>query len=187
VASSVGAAGIGRPVMAQGPNLAVRASDYKMIVSDLNNRFASGDDVFLLQAMKNIPGKTIRFNLNPDAIVRSKPVKTLPGFLRQRSRWASKAPGYKDPFMILTTLSVFSANLLIFTGIICMMAGMVPSQWVIGLFTLKLVADLPLLAVSMRFFRCRSLMWWVIPVQLIYPIYITTTGILSQLMPVRWK
>jgi cellulose synthase/poly-beta-1,6-N-acetylglucosamine synthase-like glycosyltransferase len=187
VASSVGASGLGQPVMAQGPNIAVRAADYLTIVINLDNRFASGDDVFLLQAMKKIPGKKIGYVLNPDAIVRSKPAKSLSGFLLQRRRWASKAKGYSDPFLILTTLLVFAANLEILAALIFALFGMVPIFFVLILFGIKTLADFPLLITAMKFFHCTSLLLWLIPVQALYPIYISVAGILSQVAPIRWR
>lgn len=187
VASSIGAAGIGQPVMAQGPNIAVRAADYLTIVNDLDNRFASGDDVFLLQAMKKIPGKKIGYVLNPDATIRSKPADSISAFLLQRRRWASKAKGYRDLFMIVTTLLVFIANLEILAALVCASCGMVPFSLLLILLGIKTMADLPLLCSAMKFFRCPNLLVWLIPVQVLYPVYITIAGILSQIAPIHWK
>ncbi|MFA6127063.1 MAG: glycosyltransferase [Bacteroidales bacterium] len=187
VASSIGAAGIGRPVMAQGPNIGVRATDYRSIVHDLDDRFVSGDDVFLLQAMKKLSGKKIRYVLNPDAIVRSKPAGSLSGFLRQRERWASKASGYKDAFMILTTLLVFMANLEILASFILALFGMVPIYFFAILLLIKIITDFPILIAAMKFFDCANLIIWLIPAQLLYPVYVTVAGILSQSRRVRWR
>jgi biofilm PGA synthesis N-glycosyltransferase PgaC len=181
------AVAIGRPVMAQGSNIGVRAADYASIVNDLDNRFASGDDVFLLQAMKKIPGKKIGYVLNRDAIVRSKPAKTLSSFLHQRQRWASKAKGYEDPMMIITTLVVFMANLEILAAAGLAVCGMVPAYLVLILPGIKTLTDLPILITSMRFFRCTRLAVWLLPVQVLYPFYISIAGILSQISPIRWK
>lgn len=187
VASSVGAAGIGHPVMAQGPNIAVRSADYRILVNNLNNRFASGDDVFLLQSMKKVPEKKVGYVLNPDATVRSKPAESLSGFLLQRRRWASKATGYQDPFLILITLLVFTTNLVILAALVCALWGVVPFYLFLILLGIKTLADLPLLCTAMRFFRCTHLLVWLIPVQIVYPVYIIVAGILSQFTPVRWK
>jgi len=187
VASSIGAAGIGRPIMAQGPNIAVRATDYANMVDDLDNRFASGDDVFLLQAMKKLTGKKIGYVMNPDAIVRSKPAKSLTDFMHQRQRWASKAKGYLDRFMILTTLVVFIANLEILATAVFALVGLVPAYLVLILLGIKTLADLPILFVTLRFFSCTKLVIWLLPVQVLYPFYIGVAGILSQISRIRWK
>ncbi|MFH0760773.1 MAG: glycosyltransferase [Bacteroidota bacterium] len=187
VASSVGSAGIGRPVMLQGPNIGVKASDYKAMVIDLDNRFVSGDDVFLLQAMKRIPGRRIRYVISRDAIIESKPAASLIGFLKQRRRWASKAKGYTDPFLVLTTLVVFLANLSILISFIAAPAGW--SMWYLPLILLgiKSAADLPLLIRASRFFRCTSLLIWFLPVQIFYPFYVVIAAVWAMAGKVRWK
>ncbi len=187
VASSVGSAGIGRPVMLQGPNIGVSASDYQGMVHDLDNRFISGDDVFLLQAMKRTPDRKIRYMMSRDAIITSKPAASLAGFLRQRQRWASKAKGYTDPFLVLTTLVVFLANLSILISLVTALAGW--SMWYLPLILLgiKSAADLPLLIRAARFFNCTSLLTWFLPLQIAYPFYITLTGFWSFWGRVRWR
>ena len=187
VASSVGSAGIGRPVMLQGPNIGVSASDYQAMVHDLDNRFISGDDVFLLQAMKRIPGRKIRYVITREAIIESKPAASLAGFLRQRQRWASKAKGYTDPFLVLTTLVVFLSNLSILISLVTALAGW--SVWYLPLVLLgiKIAADLPLLTRAARFFNCTSLLIWFLPVQIVYPFYTTITGCWSFCGRVRWR
>jgi cellulose synthase/poly-beta-1,6-N-acetylglucosamine synthase-like glycosyltransferase len=187
VASSIGAAGLGMPIMAQGPNIGVRAADYAAIVNNLDNRFASGDDVFLLQAMTRIPGKKTGYVLNPDAIVRSKPVNSVSGFLKQRQRWASKASGYRDPFLIITTVLVLLSNLAILMALFAGMIGKVPFSILCILVGIKTMADLLILTIAARFFRCTMLLGWFIPVQFVYPAFIIITGILSQVTRVRWK
>lgn len=187
VAASIGAAGLGHPVMAQGPNIGVRATDYMTIVKDLDNRYASGDDVFLLQAMKKMRGKKIRYVLNPDAIVRSKPAKSLSGFFRQRQRWASKSTGYRDPAMILTTVVVFLANLDILIALLAALAGW--SAWLLPiiLLSIKSIADLILLIPVSKYFRCSNLLIWFLPLQVIYPFYIVLAAGLSIGGKVKWR
>jgi hypothetical protein len=134
-----------------------------------------------------MPGKKIAYILHPNAIVSTRPAPSLKGFLRQRIRWASKAGGYRGLFPILTTLIAFMGNLLILTTIVAAIAGLIPFLVPLRLFLIKMAADLPLLWIAMRFFRCPELIGWVLPVQLIYPLYIFIAGIISQLAPVRWK
>lgn len=187
VAASIGASGIGSPIMAQGPNIAVRADDYRIIVNDLDNRYASGDDVFLLQAMKKMPGKKIGYLMDQDAIIHTKPVGSLTAFMQQRSRWASKARGYRDPVMLLTAILVFAANLAIMASLVLAATGTVPFILYFILAGIKFLADLPLLLIAMRFFRSTNLLLRLLPSELFYPAYTVITGILSQIIAVRWK
>jgi len=187
VAASVGSSGLGRPVMIQGPNIGVKASVYRSLVTDLDARFLSGDDVFLLQAMKKTPGRKIRYCLNREAIVKSKPAGNLPGFIRQRQRWASKAKGYSDPMLVATTLLVFLGNLAIITSLVTVLAGW--SAWFMPLVFLgiKSAADLPLLIRAARFFHCTRLLAWFLPVQVFYPFYVVTAAAWAMTGRVRWK
>jgi cellulose synthase/poly-beta-1,6-N-acetylglucosamine synthase-like glycosyltransferase len=187
VASSVGSAGIGKPVMLQGPNIGVSASDYQAMVHDLDNRFISGDDVFLLQAMKRIPGRKIRYVMSREAIITSKPAASLGAFLRQRQRWASKAKGYTDPFLVLTTLVVFLTNLSILVSLVTALGGWSVWHLPLVLLGIKSAADLPLLIRAARFFNCTSLLIWFLPLQIAYPFYITLTGFWSFWGRVRWR
>ncbi len=187
VASSAGAAGLRRPVMIQGPNIGVRASEYKMIVNDLNNRFVSGDDAFLLQSMKRIPGKTIRFNLDHQAIIESRPAISLFDFLRQRQRWASKARGYTDPLMIITSVLVFLSNLSILVSLVAALFFSGSPILPLILFSLKSLADFPLLLAATRFYRCTSLLLWFLPVQVFYPFYVVFAAGWAMLGRVTWK
>ena len=89
--------------------------------------------------------------------------------------------------MIFATLLIFAANLGILAALIMAIIGKVPLTIFFILLGIKTLADLPLLIAAMKFFRCPILLWWLLPVQLLYPIYIVVAGILSQVRPVRWK
>jgi len=187
VASSAGAAGIGLPFMIQGPNIAIRASEYRDSVSQLDRRFLSGDDVFLLQAMKKKGNRKIRYNLDRRALVESKPAASLMKFLWQRHRWASKARGYTDPAMVGITITVFLANLTILVTCLAAVAGGM-SWWLpAALFIVKSLADLSLLIRASGFFKSAGLLIWFLPVQILYPAYIVVTAIWAMTGQVRWK
>jgi cellulose synthase/poly-beta-1,6-N-acetylglucosamine synthase-like glycosyltransferase len=186
VASSAGAAGLNFPFMIQGPNICVRAEDYRQSVKELDNRFLSGDDVFLLQSMKSRK-KNIRFNLDRRAIVESKTASTLHSFLRQRQRWASKAKGYTDTAMVAVTLTVFIANLTVLASALLALAGLTSWLLPVALFAAKSTADLILLIRAAAFFKSGNLLFWFLPVQILYPLYIVGTAIWAMAGQVRWK
>jgi hypothetical protein len=60
VASGAGAAAFGKPILCNGANLAFPKKIYSIHVNDLHNELLSGDDMFLLESVKNSKGK-IRF------------------------------------------------------------------------------------------------------------------------------
>jgi poly-beta-1,6-N-acetyl-D-glucosamine synthase len=106
----------GNPVMCNGANMAFRKEKYLKLADQLRMDIESGDDVFLLHAIKDTGGK-ICWNDDPEAVVKTNGVTTPAGLLRQRARWASKATHYKDPVTILTAIIVFASNVaLLFLG-----------------------------------------------------------------------
>jgi len=99
----------GNPVMCSGANMAFRREQYMSHTDKLMMEIGSGDDVFLLHAIKNAGGK-ICWNGATDAAVRTSGSTTMGGMLRQRARWASKATHYTDAATIMASVIVFAAN-----------------------------------------------------------------------------
>lgn len=111
VASGMASAAVGRPFMANGANLAVRRSVFAELSHRLNDAELSGDDVFLLHAVKRNKGKIVPV-FSSDAMVETEGVGSLSAFFRQRLRWASKSPSYRDTEILFTQALVSSVNLL---------------------------------------------------------------------------
>lgn len=101
----------GHAVMCSGANLLVRRQRWVESYHDLHPEIASGDDMFLLESFKR-RGLTIVVVDQHEytAIVRPQP--TLHALLRQRMRWAGKAPAYTDKDIRRCGSIVFLALLL---------------------------------------------------------------------------
>ena len=101
----------GHPVMCSSANLIVRRDRWLEAYADLHLELASGDDMFLLESFKR---RGLRIALSEDeeltAIIR--PIPTWRAFLRQRMRWAGKAPAYKDRDIITCGSIVLLANII---------------------------------------------------------------------------
>lgn len=82
----------GRPLLANGANMAFRRSVFLEVGGYEGDRYASGDDVFLLRRMVRA-GKRVAALPHPGAVVRTEAERTVRGFLRQRLRWAGKMSG----------------------------------------------------------------------------------------------
>lgn len=82
----------GRPMLANGANLAFRRSAFMEVRGFQGDRYASGDDIFLVQRMRSA-GKRISYLLHAGAIVRVEAERTWGGFFRQRMRWSGKMRG----------------------------------------------------------------------------------------------
>ncbi|MBW6480738.1 MAG: glycosyltransferase [Bacteroidales bacterium] len=183
-----GSAGMGHPVMANGANMAVRLKTMLEVRDKIKGKeLLSGDDMFLLQAViKLYPGK-IRFLKNRKAIVKTRPANTLKDFLRQRVRWSAKSTAYRDAFTIFTGGVVAAINLMIVLLLLGLLFNPALIKAIAILWIAKLVVDFPLVAGVAGFMGKPKLLWFYIPLQFIYPLYVTITLLLAALTPTKWK
>ena len=101
----------GHAVMCSGANLIVRREAWLACEADLHPEIPSGDDMFLLEAMKK-RGYKIAVIDEPDFTAVVHPAPTWRAFFRQRMRWAGKAPKYTDPDILRCGALIVAANLL---------------------------------------------------------------------------
>jgi cellulose synthase/poly-beta-1,6-N-acetylglucosamine synthase-like glycosyltransferase len=116
-AAAIGAGLAGRPVLANGANMAFDRNAFHAIRGFEGDRWASGDDMFLLQRMKR-QGRTVSYLSHPDVLVQVAPEASFMGFLQQRLRWAGKMRAYRDAFGLLAAMAaaLFPLALLLFTA-----------------------------------------------------------------------
>ncbi len=103
---------LGKPAICNGANIAYRRKLFFETGGFGKMKLASGDDEAV---MRNIfkAGYAVEFLLSERATVRTSPVGTLSGFLKQRIRWASKGTAYGDvsfAFLIVLIL-IYAFNL----------------------------------------------------------------------------
>jgi len=188
MASGAGSAHAGQPFICNGANLAYRKSAFIRVSGfEGNEKFLSGDDVFLMHKMKKEFGnKAIGFAQDNNALVWTYPAPGLRAFFKQRIRWASKTTGYRDNLSIVTAISVFSLSLFLsatfFTGFYY------PGLFIIfsSAILLKSLIDLPLMWGVTGFTGTRRLMKWYLPFQVIYPFYVVVAGVCSLFERKEW-
>ena len=180
-----GAAGffMGRPFMCNGANLAVERKVYAE--ADLNEKYSSGDDVFLLHYADS--KYKVGFAQNAECIVKTQAPEGLGGFFAQRVRWASKAGGYRNPFAIFVSVLVFLMSLALIVAFVS--ACICPIYFIvfICLLLMKFAADTYFVLPIMRFYRCANLWWAILPLTLIHPIYIVSVAFASLFYKPKWK
>ena len=185
IGSGAGAIGIGKPIMCNGANLLFEKSVYENAVH--NNKYASGDDIFLLLSAKKKHRKEIHFIKSTDAIVYTKPTQTVHDFFKQRIRWTSKSKGYRDFDVIFTAIIVAISNLVLASYLMLSVFMKVFFLYFLFAFIIKSIVDLILLVQVSRFFKQQNLMWWFLPLQIIYPFYIIFTTIAGLFGSFEWK
>ena len=101
----------GRAVMCSGANLIVKREVWLACEKELHPEIPSGDDMFLLEAMKK-RGYKIGVIDEPDYTAIVRPQTTWRAFWRQRTRWAGKAPHYTDKDIRRCGALILTANIL---------------------------------------------------------------------------
>ena len=100
----------GHAVMCSGANLIVKRDVWLECESEIHPEIPSGDDMFLLEAVKR-HGYTITVMDEPDYTAVVHPLTSWRAFFRQRMRWAGKAPHYTDRDIIRCGRLVAAANI----------------------------------------------------------------------------
>lgn len=180
-----GAAGffMGRPFMCNGANFAVERKVYAE--ADLNGKYSSGDDVFLLHYVDK--KYKVGFAQDPNCIVKTKAPEGLGGFFSQRIRWASKAGGYKNPFAIFVSAVVFLISLALLIAFV--MGFIHPVYFIVFvcLLLMKLVIDTYFIFPVLRFYSSLKLWWAILPLTVLHPFYIVFVALASLVYRPRWK
>ena len=189
IASGIAAIQSGFPIMCNGANLIYEKKAYHDVNGFYSNdKFASGDDVFLLLKIKKYFGNNSIFALtDPRTLVYTQASKTLKDFTNQRLRWASKTSGYRDINILLVAGIVFVFNLGI---LICFLYGIIdPDFFVYALIMIvfKIVVDFPILHRITLYMNRKDLLKFYIPLQILYFPYILIIGVLSNFISYRWK
>ncbi|MBQ6722891.1 MAG: glycosyltransferase [Paludibacteraceae bacterium] len=99
----------GRAVMCSGANLIVRRDVWLACEAELHPEIPSGDDMFLLEAVKR-HGYKIGVIDEPDYTAIVRPHTSLRALFLQRTRWAGKAPHYTDQDILRCGRLVVLAN-----------------------------------------------------------------------------
>ncbi|BDX38489.1 glycosyl transferase [Tenuifilaceae bacterium CYCD] len=187
MATSVGSFGLGRPVIAASANLAFRKDLVDVNSESLRADISSGDDMFLLHSAKRKKGNRLSFDLSRKGFVSTRFDGGFAGFIRRRKRWASKASGYKD----IDTIVVASAVLLLNLWIVCLLVlhllGYSSIYNLLIAWLVKTAVDFLLLFVYLKRTNQLKLMLVFLPLQLIYPIYISYSAIAGLLGGQIWK
>jgi len=181
-----GALGFKQPILNNAANLSYSKKAYNKVKGFDSFNTPSGDDIFLLERFKSNHQK-IKGLLSHNFVVETEPETKLSDFLNQRLRWSSKSKYYSDKLLLFFSGLVLIQNiLLLFIYLGILLVEKETLSFVILLFT-KWLIDFILLFLVASFFKRRNAMFYFIPVQLVYPIYILIVWIASITMKFEWK
>jgi cellulose synthase/poly-beta-1,6-N-acetylglucosamine synthase-like glycosyltransferase len=186
IITGAGFAGQNRPVMCNGANLAVRRDLYLKASPQLMNKIFSGDDIFLLHAVKKFRNEKITVVKSYDNIVISHPPDNFRNFMNQRMRWASKSKHYSDKDTIVLALLIMFSNLLLLVSLILFLATH-RIQVFAEVFIIKTIADSLILKAGLQFFGGSKYLFLLPLFEIFYPLYILFVFFGSHIIKISWK
>lgn len=170
----MGMAKAGLPIYMNGANYAVTRDILNQIPEFDGKTHASGDDVFLLHAVKkHIGAKSIYPCTNKQLDVQTRAPKNLQSFIQQRIRWGSKTSEYSDKMSLGLAIVVFMLSLMQIGAFVFI------NHWpiILLLWFCKAIIDFTALVIFQRFSPHEKLTR-VFPLLVIfYPFYIVYTSI----------
>jgi poly-beta-1,6-N-acetyl-D-glucosamine synthase len=184
---TAGSAIVQRATMCNGANLAFRREVYLNNSEKLHDEIPSGDDIFLLQSIKKGNNSKICWLESADALVTTRSVSTVAGFMKQRTRWISKLRAYNDFVTLSLGIATFVTILTQLFVLSAFLAGGITLEIFLIISFLKVIPDFLILMNTTTRYNRKELLWWVFPSQLVYPFYIICVAVFAIFSPKRWK
>ena len=187
VGSGAGSFHYHRPMMCNGANLGYSRNLYlESRRFDPSGSVASGDDMFTLIGARKL-FKKLSFMPDFEGMVETAPVNGWSDLIRQRIRWGSKTTKYKMRDIQVMALIVVITNVLVFISPLWPMGFHLPWIYFFLALLLKTGVDFLMLWSMTKITRQRAILWWFIPVSIIYYIYLFVILFGSLLFRTSWK
>ena len=176
----------GSPVMCNGGNIGYRASFIKKSIGDINGKYASGDDMFMMESAGR-QHKRFVYAKNPDAVIRTDGVETLHQLLNQRARWVSKTGGYTDSYILFFAFAILLGNLAAIAAPIFAAFGFCV-WWAAALtLLLKFAVDFASVRVSSEYYGEHQRFIDVLVLGAVYPYYVVASVVSYFVRGFKWK
>jgi cellulose synthase/poly-beta-1,6-N-acetylglucosamine synthase-like glycosyltransferase len=186
IASGAGAAGIDRPILCNGANLAASKTLFMNAANVYQSAVASGDDIFLLLELKRQGFRSMFVKTNNAAVV-TEGTSRLGRYIKQRSRWTFKSRFYRDPDIIIVAVVVLFTNLFLLGELFYSMVNLQYLDDFSLFYLLKCIVDYILLCYVARFFNRKHLLRNFIIHQFLYLVYVSFIGIAGHFIGETWK
>lgn len=185
---TAGYTGINMAFMCNGANLAFK----KQAFIDANGYqshldISSGEDVFLLEDIKNKKSANIMYGFDRHLIVKTLPETNLRNFFEQRIRWAYKAKYNKNQLNLFGGFIIIAANLLVLALIVAIIKQSAIIPYLSIFVATKFVFDFLLLFLASNFLNKVKYLMWLIPFECVYWIYALVVGVASLIYKPYWK
>jgi cellulose synthase/poly-beta-1,6-N-acetylglucosamine synthase-like glycosyltransferase len=176
----------GKPILCNGGNLCFRKEAYDRVRAHRTDmHITSGDDVFLLNALK--PYGKVAWVHDPYVRVSTLPKTSWASFAAQRLRWMGKAGFIRDTWLQATAWLAFLANAIFLTTGIAAIAGYFSFTPFIMIAITKVLLDGWLILRVGKWLCIKQLKRFYFVLIFIYPVYATLFPLMSQFVKPSWK
>ena len=174
------------PILCNGANLLFQKDLWLKQRKELHPDLASGDDVFLLQAIKKDGGK-ISIAQNIQLAVATPVSASWGDFLQQRIRWGSKAKYYSDPSLKAVSWLVFLSQL----NFVALLIALPFSDFyfkinVLWIWSLYLAMSMLFLGDVSKWYQLK-LRPYLLASAIFYPFYLIFTAFAALFRKAEWK
>ena len=174
------------PVLCNGANLCFRKQAYLDVLPQrIDMHITSGDDLFLLQALK--PYGRVRWVHNPHTIVRTAPHSKWSELIAQRLRWMGKTTRIEDKALQNTARLTFVTNAIVLFGFIASISKTEYLPWFLLLWISKAIADALLIFTVGKWMCIKQVKRFYLVLIFLYPFYATLFPIISMIYKPTWK
>ena len=186
IGSAAASASFNLPTMCNGANLAYRRQVFMEVGGyESNEHIASGDDEFLMRKVLEKHPDGLRCMLDKSCIVETFAETSILSFFRQRIRWAAKWRYSTSFHAQMLALLIFLTNVLTVFSVISLLFG--ESDTIVLLLAIKFILEAAFLLQVTTFLNQRWNWLAFLALQLVYPLYVVITAILSLFVKVSWK
>lgn len=183
-----GAAGIflKMPFICNGANYMILKDLFISSSEKMNDKYSSGDDVFMLQYLAK--NHKVDFIKDRNCIVQTKAPAGISDFISQRLRWASKSKAYKSLPSVYVAALVFVVSLIVLLTPILLFANNENATLYIYIaLGLKFIAELLFIIPVLQFHKKLYLVLFTPFLFVLHPLYIICVAIFSLFYRPLWK
>lgn len=168
----------GHPVMCSAASMSFRRDVYLRHTGELRDDLPSGDDIFLLHAVKRAGGR-IGYAAGVAAAAETAGAVTAAALLRQRARWASKTLYYNDAATLTLAAATAACNAAVAAAAVASVISVEHIPLLAGLYGLRMVPDYLITAHHIKKRGGKMPLAPFVLSELIYPFYFMAVGVMS--------
>jgi cellulose synthase/poly-beta-1,6-N-acetylglucosamine synthase-like glycosyltransferase len=188
IGTAAGTLAWGLPSMCNGANLAFRKTVFEETGGYASNlHIPSGDDEFLMLNIAKAYPDGIKFLSDQNAVVETYPANTLRDFINQRIRWAGKFRHNLSVPNIALAIFIFCFHVSVLALLVGMGIGRINVFSGSVLLLSKITFEWIFLTRVATFLSVRWNVAAFIVLQVIYPIYAISIGVMSIFRSYHWK